>query len=410
MRLNTFKIYTFGCKVNQYESQLIRENLLEAEFKEEDDAFYHIVNTCCVTQHTENKVRKLIRHLRRLYPSSRIIVCGCLVELDRNIEGADILVSNKEKEQIHRILGLHSQRRDKITFFKNRSRAFVKVQEGCRNRCSYCVIPFTRYSIHSKPVKNVLEEVLILESKGYKEIVICGTNLGEYGKDIGVDLISLLDILCKNYSGRIRLSSLEPKYITDPLIHFMKEHNKICPHLHIPFQSGDDKILSLMNRGYSRQFLEDLISKIRKNIHSISITTDIIVGFPQEEEQNFLNTISLIEKIRPLKVHIFSFSPRKFTLASQLKGKVCPQVIRKRRERLEEICRRISLEVRRNFLGEELEGIVENKKGDYFDILTSNYLRVKVNSASLNLKDLVRVKIRSIKEGDLFGEVVGGIQ
>jgi threonylcarbamoyladenosine tRNA methylthiotransferase MtaB len=385
-----FRIFTLGCKVNQYESQAIREQLLTAGLEESNSnqADIYVVNTCTVTARADRESCCLIRKAIRSN-KAKVIVTGCLVEND-----AQKILQISDKLQIvpNRLKPL------KISGFKGRERAFVKVQDGCNNRCSYCKVPLVRGKSASRDVKEIIAEVGRLTSRGFKEIVLTGICLGDY-RYKGHKLVNLLKLLEKiKGEFRIRLSSIEPQLVSGALIEKIADSAKICPHLHIPLQSGDNEILRKMNRPYTVKDYLALIARIKKRIKNVAITTDVLAGFPGEKERNFRNTARCLKKVAPLRTHIFSFSPREGTAAFNFPGRVEDEVIKRRVKLLNKIAAKASYKYRRRFSGRYLTVLVESQRDKQSGLLTGyseNYIRVAVEGAGeQQINKLLRVKVK----------------
>ncbi|MEE8317608.1 MAG: tRNA (N(6)-L-threonylcarbamoyladenosine(37)-C(2))-methylthiotransferase MtaB, partial [Candidatus Omnitrophota bacterium] len=322
MNIKTFYIETLGCKVNQYESQVIREGFLQDGYIEavtSNEADICVINTCTVTSTSDSKSLRLIRNAVK--KDRCVIATGCMVE-DRaldlsSIAGVRFIIKNKDKYRIPEIINNQQQRSEKskrarfgITSFKGHTRVFVKVQDGCDNTCSYCKVRVVRGRSRSRPFKEVVDECTYLVRNGSKEIVLTGICLGDYGKDLqhGTDLCRLIKELCRiEGDWRLRLSSIEPKDITEGLIQELGSQEKLCSHLHIPFQSGDDDILKRMKRPYTRSAYLDIVKRLKETIADIAITTDIMVGFPGETEKRFGNTLDFVKTINPMRIHVFPF-------------------------------------------------------------------------------------------------------
>lgn len=336
-----FYIHTLGCKVNQYESQAMREILLKAGFKEcisKEIADIYIINTCTVTHHADRESRHMVGIFHRTNPNARIIVAGCYVEKNAGeisfLPGVAHIVKNSEKSRIADILNeirtTNDERQDSddhlsITGFKDRTKAFIKIQDGCENRCSYCKVPLVRSILKSKPLHKIVEEVRVLAAQGFKELILAGICLGAWGKDLASSL-TLTDVLRAvekiDNDFRVRLSSIEPKYVTSELIEFMASSKRVCRHLHIPLQSGDDEVLKRMNRPYTAAEYRGLVEGLRRAMEGIAISTDVMVGFPGESDANFANTVNLVKEVLPSRVHIFTFSPRDGVAAGDMKDEV----------------------------------------------------------------------------------------
>ena len=324
--MKTFKFHTLGCKVNQYETQLMREQLLKYGLKEinpETPADLYIINTCTVTTDADRESRRLIRHSMKKNPDAAIIAAGCYVEKDADvikaIDNRIILLTNKDKKEIIEKLvpGTNFFMAPLfITHFKDHTKAFIKIQDGCDNFCSYCKVPYVRGAPKSREKDEIIQGAKALLKNNYKELVLTGVCLGAYGKDSNGQ-VSLTDILTaiSDLHGdfRIRLSSIEMQDITDELIDIIKTRDNICNHLHIPLQSGDDEILKKMNRRYSAAEFIERIEQIKEAIPGIAISIDVIVGFPGEDDNAFENTLKCVQEIEPMRAHIFPYSKREGT-------------------------------------------------------------------------------------------------
>ena len=371
--MTSFYIKTLGCKVNQYESQLIRENFLRQGYVEAEDldnADICVVNTCTVTSTSDSKSYRLIN--RGIKKDKCVVMTGCLAEdkdLDLSrLKGVKYIIKNKDKYRIPEIIepsAVSLQPSAKISGLRGHTRVFVKIQDGCNNRCSYCKVRVVRGRSRSRPFKEIISECKGLIKSGTKEIVLTGICLGAYGRDISkdMDLSKLIAELCKiKGEWRLRLSSIEPKHVTTGLIAQLKKQKKLCRHLHIPFQSGDDHILKRMCRPYKRKDYLDIVNRLRAIDPDIAISTDMMVGFSGETEQMFQNTVDFINVVMPMRVHIFPFSRRKGTPAYDLKDNIDILVKRDRERRLAGITKKLSHEFANKFIGKDVEVLVESKK------------------------------------------------
>ncbi|MDD5421996.1 MAG: tRNA (N(6)-L-threonylcarbamoyladenosine(37)-C(2))-methylthiotransferase MtaB [Candidatus Omnitrophota bacterium] len=415
-----FFIHTLGCKVNQYESQAIRELLVKGGFKEcltKEIADIYIVNTCTVTHKADKESRYWLGMFHKTNPNARIVVTGCYVETNADdvsfLPGVAHIVKNEDKSRIAEILkGLDGVKGEplSITGFKGHEKAFVKIQDGCENRCSYCKVPLVRGPVRSKPLRDIVREVEGLVANGFKEIVLAGICLGTWGKDpvssviakeVGLKEASLKDVLksLDSISGdfRIRLSSIELRYVTDELIEFIAGTKKMCRHLHIPLQSGDDEILKRMNRPYSAKDYMRLINKIKRKVPDIAITTDMLIGFPGESDKHFRNTVNFIKEMLPARTHIFTFSRRKGTAAYDMGQDLKIDVLKKRYHELRAATLSTSYLFRRDFLGREFGILVEAKRDKQTGMLsgyTGNYIKVHFEGPDSLTKSVVPVKIK----------------
>ena len=371
--MTSFHIKTLGCKVNQYESQLIRENFLRQGYVEAEDldnADICVVNTCTVTSTSDSKSYRLINS--GIKKDKCVVMTGCLAEdkdLDLSrLKGVKYIIKNKDKYRIPEIIepsAVSLQPSAKISGLRGHTRVFVKIQDGCNNRCSYCKVRVVRGRSRSRPFKEIISECKGLIKSGTKEIVLTGICLGAYGRDISkdMDLSKLIAELCKiKGEWRLRLSSIEPKHVTTGLIAQLKKQKKLCRHLHIPFQSGDDHILKRMRRPYKRKDYLDIVNRLRAIDPDIAISTDMMVGFSGETEQMFQNTVDFINVVMPMRVHIFPFSRRKGTPAYDLKDNIDILVKRDRESRLAGITKKLSHEFANKFIGKDVEVLVESKK------------------------------------------------
>jgi threonylcarbamoyladenosine tRNA methylthiotransferase MtaB len=408
------KFYTLGCKVNQYETQEMRERFLEAGFieaKGKQRADIYLVNTCTVTAKADKDSLYYIHRSRRENPRAKIIVTGCLAELDRKKilaqPGVSLVVPNSGKNKIVSKLTKPRQKPEEgISTFEGHTRAFLKVQDGCDNSCSYCRVPLARGRSRSKPLVKIIREAVKLAEAGFKEIVLTGICLGSYGRDLLprkslVDAISALESIPG--LSRIRLSSIEAGDVSEELIEKMASSSKLCPHLHIPIQSGDDGILKRMRRKYTRKVYLDLVKKIKKKIRRVAITTDVLVGFPGEDEAAFLNTIDLIKKILPLRCHIFPFSPRPATPAAGFDNELSEPQLIDRLERLRGIAEKCSVSLRKRFLNKKLAVLVEGRSNPCpgcWEGHSANYIKVRVRSSkNLKNKEIPVLLKKVVKEG-----------
>jgi threonylcarbamoyladenosine tRNA methylthiotransferase MtaB len=418
-----FIIKTLGCKVNQYESQIMREELIKTGFEEtsnERDAFYAIINSCTVTGKADKETRNLINGIHNKNPKCKIAVVGCYAESDKDrrtllkIPGITFILKNSEKLNIAKIfnpsLAISGTERKGINSFKNHERIFIKIQDGCNHQCSYCKVRLVRGRSKSRREEDVLEEIKNVVTKGYQEIVLTGICLGAWGRDLDnkQSLSGLLDkIVNLNGNFRIRLSSIEPIYITHELLDTMNKHKKICKHLHIPLQSGDKSVLKLMKRPYNvKQFLA-IIRTSRRKIKNLAITTDVIVGFPGEKNKNFINTLKTIELIKPSRIHVFSYSKREGTEAYHYEDIIDKDTKKKRVFLVKSLGDKISKEFAKKFIGKTVDVIIENTRDRKTNLLTGysgEYVRVMIDGPD-NLKNSTqKVKISHI-DNVLYGVI-----
>lgn len=396
-----FIIYTFGCKVNQYESQMMKEKLLSANFLATDnldEADIYIINTCTVTNTADHKCLKFLKRIQKKYPTKISVVTGCSVQnnpdLYRNIN-INILLGNKQKSQIATILKKYLDdlkpydyvdlKRD-LTFedmeIKNfdRARAFIKIEDGCDNFCTYCIIPYVRGSVRSKDFDLIIEEAKCL-AQNHQEIILTGIHTGHYENN-GHDLSDLIMALSEIPNlQRIRISSIEITELNAKFLNVLKTCPKLVDHLHIPLQAGSDKILKLMHRKYDLAYFGEKIKEIRAIRPNISLSTDVIVGFPQESDADFAQTCQTCQDFAFSKIHVFPYSPRKGTVASTMEGQIPDEVKKMRVHQLMAISSELEKKYRQKFKGQELDCLIEKVVDGKSYGHTGNYLEVELDEA-----------------------------
>ncbi len=415
-----FYIETLGCKVNTYEtgvikSNFIKENYLEANTLEEADII--IINTCSVTNQSDAKSRKVIRNAKRRNKDAILVVCGCSSQNHQeNLSSLDIdiLIGNKDKTQITRLVKEYLENKEKITSFydmqnvpfenmiidnyEDRTRAFIKIQDGCNNYCTYCIIPYLRGNIRHKKFEDVITEVNNLTEKGFKEIVLTGIHTGSYP-----DFTKLVHEISKNNKlERIRISSIEITELDDAFLEELKYNPKICNHLHVPIQSGSDNVLKMMNRKYNINEYKNKIEKIRNIRPDINITTDLIVGFPTESSEDFIETINNINDIKFGKIHVFPFSKRDKTAAAKMKNIVSDIEKKNRTHMMLEISDKLENEYYNKFIGQKLNVLIEEKDGEYSIGHTSNYIKVYVKGELLHNENY-NILIDRVEKTKVYG-------
>lgn len=401
-----FNIYTLGCKVNQYESDSMADELKSKGLKLvsfNEDADICIINTCSVTNMAERKSRQIIHRAKKLNPNAVIVAAGCYVQADKaELESdskIDIVVGNNRKKDIARILAEYfdeNQVQDnyidinKPCEYENmllikpeeHTRAYVKVQDGCNNFCSYCIIPYTRGRIRSRQLEDVVAEITGLALNGIKEVVITGINLSFYEDSNGVGLLELLKAVSQiNGIERIRMGSLEPRIITEEFLQGIASDKKICPHFHLSLQSACNETLKRMNRKYTIEEYMEKCELIRQYYDRPAITTDVIVGFPGETEEEFATTKANLEKLNLYEMHIFKYSIRNGTVAATMPNQVMDSVKDERSNVLLEMADRHKAEYENSFKGKKLEILVEeydkDESGCYIKGHSDRYIYVK---------------------------------
>lgn len=408
--------YTLGCKVNLYESEVMMNSFIEkgytlVDFK--DDSDIYVINTCTVTNNSDVKARKIINSVKKNHPNSILVVCGCYTQVskidDTNI---DIIIGNTNKSNMVELVEEYIKTNKPIkrieniidkdfetmglSKFNTRTRGFIKIQDGCNNYCSYCIIPYARGNIRSKDMNDIIKEVTELVKNNYIEIVLTGIHTGHYGKEIGkYDLSDVLINLSKIEDlKRVRLSSIEITEIDDKFLKCLKELDIIANHLHIPLQSGCNKTLKEMNRKYDIKYFKDKVNLIRSIRPDISITTDVIVGFPNETEEDFNETIKTIKEINFSKLHVFPYSKRNGTKAATMKNQIDGKTKKARSSILLKLSKELELNYMNRFIGKTLSMIGEELEDNHMIGHTSNYLLAKIDDSNLN--ELKEFTVKSV--------------
>jgi threonylcarbamoyladenosine tRNA methylthiotransferase MtaB len=404
--MTTVSVATLGCKVNQFESEALIDGFEQRRYTVvpfEEGADITLINTCTITHRADFQSRQMVRRASQSNPNALIIVTGCYPQVETDtflrMKGVHYLLGNGEKSRIPDFLSLMQKgefprvqvgdiqkerlfSETPLHSFHHHTRAFLKIQDGCNAHCSYCIVPHARGRSRSLAQERVVQNLNVLKERGFKEVVLTGIHLGAYGLDLTppFSLERLVRQLEKEETpDRIRLSSIEPGDFSPELVSALSQSKKICPHLHIPIQSGDDEIFKKMNRDYDRSFLSDLVRELHLRISTLSIGADVIVGFPGETEERFRHTYGLIESLPFSYLHVFPFSKRKGTLAFQFPQGVNEKEIKKRAETIRELGKQKRQAFYRQFLNHELTVLVEDRKekktGRWMG-LSGNYIRV----------------------------------
>lgn len=422
--------YTLGCKVNQYESQEMSE-LLEKSghtiIYDYNDADVIVVNSCTVTAESVRKTRQTIRRFKKNKPECIVILTGCASQAEpqiaQDIPEVDILMGNRSNTAIAEALNkfitdkehvynfIEHQTGDPfvgtgITRFDGHTRAFLKIQDGCDRFCSYCLIPYARGRSRSKSLEDIDKELHALSENGYKEIVFVGINLSDYGKNTPYDLSDAL-MLAEKYDNikRIRLGSLEPDHITDCMIERFGKIDKLCPQFHISVQSGCNNVLKAMNRHYSAEYYENLCKKLREVFSDATITTDILVGFPTESDEDFNTTLDFVKRVKFEKAHIFPYSVRKGTRAENM-PQLTKAIKEKRAAELSKITESIRQEKLKNNIGKTVSVLFEVAKDGYLEGYTENYTPVRIYTDENYQGSIINVLIKSVDNDVCIGELL----
>lgn len=457
------KFYTLGCKVNTYETEAMEQQFMTYGYDlSEGNADIYVINTCAVTNIAERKSRQMIRRAKEQNPKAIIVVCGCYAQTSKEeiekMPEVDIVIGVNEKTNIVKIVEEYINHNTNLvqvsdvmhqnnyldfgtTTYTELNRAVVKVQDGCDRFCSYCIIPYARGKVRSRNPESVLREIAQIAQEGIKEVVITGIHLASFGKDFsnedakkyrqtfgynqnfksfdpkddlhtgGFRLIELLEQINKVKGiERIRLGSLEPKLITKDFVARLSKLEKICPHFHLSLQSGCDKTLKDMNRRYTTEEFESSANLLRKVYPDVALTTDIIVGFPNETDADFEKTYEFLKKIKFYKMHIFKYSPKKGTAAIKMKNQVDGKIKEERSKKLIELSNKNQNEYNESYIGKTVKVLFEEYKNGYFKGHTANYIMVNVKA---NLEDeskfvnkILDVKIEENKNEELYGKII----
>ncbi|WP_315168184.1 tRNA (N(6)-L-threonylcarbamoyladenosine(37)-C(2))-methylthiotransferase MtaB [Metaclostridioides mangenotii] len=426
--------YTLGCKVNQYETEAMLEMFEKDGYEHvnsEDYADVYVINTCTVTHMSDRKSRQYIRRVKKVNPDALIAVVGCysqvspeeILDIDevnlvmgtndrRNIvEEIKNLDLSKKISTVDDIMKIKEFEEIEISQTNDKTRAFMKIQDGCDRYCSYCIIPYARGRVRSRDIRSVVDEAENLVKNGYKEVVLTGIHVASYGKDLKEDQLTLLDVIKKlsQIDGleRIRLSSVEPILFTDEFVNEISTNKKLCPHYHLSLQSGCDETLNRMNRRYTTKEYKEIVDRLRDAIPNVAITTDIIVGFPGETDEEFTSTYNFLKEIELTQMHVFKYSIRKGTPAATMGDQVDPQIKHDRSEKLIKMSSKNFAKFASRFIGKELEVLFEkNVKDDVYEGLTTNYIRVYAKSDT-DIQGLIKkVKIIDVKDNFIEGSLV----
>ncbi len=460
--------YTLGCKVNQYETNAMIERFIKADYEIvdfEEVSDIYVINTCTVTNMSDRKSRQIIRRVKQVNPNSILVVTGCYAQVAakelEKIKEIDLIVGNTEKKNIvnivenfetifhknvgasithghvlsvaHKFAQLTDARPQKnnttvkakinitdinnqkefvdfgTTTYTEKTRAVIKVQDGCNNFCSYCIIPYAKGRVRSRKLESVIDEIKSIAQKGIQEVVITGIHVASYGidfKDSNIRLIDLLEEINKIEGiKRIRLGSLEPNIITDEFVQRLKNVDKICDHFHLSLQSGCTETLKRMNRKYTTEDFEKVVERLRKAFPNVALTTDIIVGFPAETEEEFNTTYEYLKNVKFYKMHVFKYSQRKGTRAAVMPNQIDGNIKEARSHKLIKLSNKNEKEFLDKYIGEEVDVLFEQEENEYIKGHTSNYLVVKVKGKELENK-MLKVKITNREDDELIGKIV----
>ncbi|MDI6786354.1 MAG: tRNA (N6-isopentenyl adenosine(37)-C2)-methylthiotransferase MiaB [bacterium] len=428
---------TFGCQMNFYDSQVILEQMKRCGYKETNDeraANLIILNTCSIRAHAEERVFSKLGEIKKLKQEKKELIvgiCGCMAQYHRRalferFKFLDFIVSPSNINRLQNIIEEIKEDKTKVAYlgnFKNSLKninpdkkgkvsAYLPIMFGCSNFCSYCVVPFLRGKSRSRKLKEIIKEVKELSNQGCREVVLVGQNVTFYGKDLNNEATFsnlLKEINSIENIKRIRFITSHPKDLSEDIINCFSKFPKVCPHIHLPIQSGSDKILSLMNRGYTIKTYQDLVEKLRKEVKNISITTDIMVGFPDETQEDFKDTLNLVEEIKFDQAFTFKYSPRKDTLAFKMKNQVEDKIAKERLQALITFQNKISKKNNEKYLSSIQEVLVEGESSKYEDRLygrTDNFKTVLFDGSKDIVGRLVKVVIVGYNMRTLKGNIL----
>lgn len=421
----TVAFHTLGCKVNHYESEAMIDlfkkngyNIVDFSYK----ADVYIVNSCTVTNEAARKSRQMARRAKRKNPEAIVALIGCYTQVSpdevREIEGVDLFVGSSNRSKIVDFVesirdggkveidvleyqDLNDFEEMKIESLNETTRAYVKIEEGCNQFCSYCIIPYARGPVRSRKVHSILDEVSRLVNRGVKEIVLTGTHLGAFGSEQGESNM-LEKLISKLISipelAHIRLSSIEVTEVSDELLELIATEDKVCPHLHLPLQSGSNYILQKMKRPYTTGEFRQIIKRIRDKIHDIAITTDIIVGFPGENKKRFRESFDFVKEMKFSRLHVFPFSPREGTPAARIKEQISGNIKKEYSKKMRKLNEELMLSYQKRFIGKTRQLVVEDNRDyrtDFLTGMTDNYIRVLIDGDNKYMGQLVTVKLKN---------------
>lgn len=420
---------TLGCKVNQYDTEALTELLLSRGYKitqDKEKADILILNSCTVTSNSDLKMRRQISRIKNQNPNAILVLTGCFPQaypdMASKLRDVDIISGTAGRAQLPELIEKYIKDKEKlievtphsnifenipITKLKGHTRSFLKIEDGCENYCSYCIIPTARGKVRSKKLEDIYLELKSLANSGYREIVLVGINLAEYGKDIGKSLCDAVESACSVQGiERIRLGSLEPDFFTDEIIGRLSKQPKLCPHFHLSLQSGCDSTLKCMNRHYTTSEYKSIVDKLRSSFNNCAITTDIMAGFPGETEEDFSQSLQFVKNIGFARAHVFIYSPRKGTKAAKNKNQVDKNEAYFRSQQLISVTKQSQYEFMQNQIGKTLNVLIETKGNEHhFEGYSENYTPVRVEAEKLEIGTIVPIKILSANMDYCCGKI-----
>ena len=419
----------YGCKVNQYETNAMIQKFIENNYEIldfEEKADIYIINTCTVTNMSDRKSRQMLRRVKKSNPNSILVVVGCYVQVGKQelekIDDIDIILGNNEKNNIVEYVEKYKEKREKITdvmhqkefvdfgsvTYTNKTRATIKIQDGCDRFCTYCIVPFARGRVRSRQLSNIIEEVQKIAKRGIQEIIVAGIHIASYGKDFNykVTLIDVLEEINKvDGIKRIRIGSLEPTIMNREFLDRLSKLDKVCNHFHLSLQSGCTSVLKRMNRKYTADEFKESVNLLRKYYPDAMLTADVIVGFPGETEEEFEETYKFLEEIKFYRMHIFKYSQRNGTKAAIMPNQIDGNIKEERSNRLIKLSDELQYDYNKKYIGKEVEVLFEERENEYIKGHTNNFIVVKVKEKQNIENKILKVEITSIEGQELLGKL-----
>lgn len=425
-------LYTLGCRVNQYETEAMAESFIKKNYDVVDFEEYadvYVINTCTVTSIGDKKSRQMIRKSKKINPEAVVVAAGCYAQVSpeevAGIEGVDIIVGtsdkskipdlveefNKNKKQINHVTNIMSIRKFEdmeIDEYQDKTRAFLKIQDGCDRFCSYCMIPYARGPVRSRSHESIVKEVKKLSKNGFKEIILSGIHVASYGKDTGeADLVDVVEEISRiNGVERIRIGSIDPTFFKTDVIKRLNKIEKFCPNFHLSLQSGCNDTLKRMNRHYTTEEYGRIVNELREAFEDVSITTDIIVGFPGEKQEEFNSTYAFLKDLKLSKMHVFKYSPRKGTKAAEFKDQVTPEEKERRSKLIIQLDEDNEKDYIEKFINREMDILFEETENGTSKGYTKNYIKVEIKTDKDLTGEIVKAKLTENKGTYALGELI----
>lgn len=419
----------YGCKVNQYETNAMIQKFIENNYEIvdfEEKADIYIINTCTVTNMSDRKSRQMLRRVKKSNPNSILVVVGCYVQVGKQelekIDDIDIILGNNEKNNIVEYVEKYKEKREKITdvmhqkefvdfgsvTYTNKTRATIKIQDGCDRFCTYCIVPFARGRVRSRQLSNIIEEVQKIAKRGIQEIIVTGIHIASYGKDFNykVTLIDVLEEINKvDGIKRIRIGSLEPTIMNREFLDRLSKLDKVCNHFHLSLQSGCTSVLKKMNRKYTADEFKESVNLLRRYYPDAMLTADVIVGFPGETEEEFEETYKFLKEIKFYRMHIFKYSQRNGTKAAIMPNQIDGNIKEERSNRLIKLSDELQNDYNKEYIGKEVEVLFEERENEYIKGHTNNFIVVKVKEKQNIENKILKVEITGIEGQELLGKL-----